>query len=202
MSKSTVDPPEISQVNEPLPTYKNKEYYTYADYMAWEDDKQWELIDGVPYLMSAPTTEHQSILLELAVQFKLFLKGKKCKIFIAPCDVRLNADGKDDTVVQPDLFIVCDKNKLSDIRAIRGAPDIIVEILSPSSLKHDTLIKYQKYMEVGVGEYWVIDPMEKSVNVHLLENGNYTTRHYDAVAKVQVQTLPELTINLAEVFAV
>ncbi|MDR0310315.1 MAG: Uma2 family endonuclease, partial [Acidobacteriota bacterium] len=108
------------------------ERYTYADYASWDTEERYELIDGVPYLMSpAPLRKHQSILFELSGQFRNFLKGKPCKAFAAPFDVRLNADTYDDTVVQPDLVVICDKLKL-DAKGCVGAPDMVIEILSPS----------------------------------------------------------------------
>jgi len=189
------------QVNEAMPAYDRSGYYTYADYLTWDDDERWELIDGKPYLMSAPTLNHQIVLGEMHFLFSSFLKGKKCRVFFAPLDVRLNHDTLDDTVVQPDLLIVCDKDKYSDNKALKGAPDLAVEVLSPSNPRHDTLRKYKKYMESGVPEYWVVDPVSKTVNVHILSDGKYVTKHYNETDKISVHILDGCTIDLSELFA-
>ena len=189
------------QVNEAMPAYDRSGYYTYADYLTWDDDERWELIDGKPYLMSAPTPNHQLLLGEIHRQLANFLKGKKCRVFFAPLDVRLNHDTLDDTVVQPDLLIVCDKDKYSDNKALKGAPDLAVEVLSPSNPRHDTLRKYKKYMESGVPEYWVVDPVTRTVNVHILSDGKYVTQHYNETDKISVHILDGYTIDLSEIFA-
>ncbi|MCL2221394.1 MAG: Uma2 family endonuclease [Oscillospiraceae bacterium] len=191
------------QVKEALPVYDRGEYYTYADYCSWEleEGERWELIDGKAYKMSAPNLNHQRLAGEFYLQFAPFLKGKKCKVFFAPCDVRLNADTLDDTVVQPDVMVVCDENKLSDGRTVVGAPDLVIEVLSPSNPRHDTLLKYKKYMESGVPEYWAVDPRSKSVNVHILTDGKYITERYSESDKVPVHVLPGFVIDSREVFA-
>ena len=140
------------------PLRKEEARYTYADYMAWEDGERWEIIEGVPYLMSpAPTWVHQGISGELFLQIATFLKGKPCKVYAAPFDVRLFPadDDSDDTVVQPDIVVVCDRSKL-DRSGCRGAPDMLVEILSPSTARHDQLVKLQLYKKAGVREYWIV----------------------------------------------
>ena len=131
-----------SQVKEARPSYNKR--YTYADYLTWDDDVRWELIDGVPYMMSAPSWQHQGILSNLHLFFGSFLKGKKCKVYFAPYDVRLNADTFDNTVVQPDLVIVCDRSKYMDTGYV-GAPELVVEVLSPSTSRYDQAIKYDAY---------------------------------------------------------
>ena len=179
---------------------KKEHNCTYADYCTWDDGKRWELIEGVPYAMApGPSQVHQSISGDLFVQLHNFLKGKPCKLFSAPFDVRLNADTGDDTVVQPDILVVCDQSKL-DGKSCIGAPDFIVEITSPSSLRLDRLIKLLQYQRSGVREYWIVEPESKSVSVHLLENGKYTITAYgdDEIAPVHV--LEGCTINLREVF--
>jgi len=181
---------------------KNEQSYTYADYCAWNDDKRWELIEGVPYAMApGPSQEHQSISRDLFGQLYNFLKGKPCKLFSAPFDVRLNAETDDDTVVQPDILVVCDASKL-DGKSCVGAPDFIVEITSPSSLRLDRLIKLLQYQRAGVREYWIVEPESKSVSVHLLENGKYTITAYgdDEIAPVHV--LEGCEIILRDVFDV
>ena len=174
--------------------------YTYEDYAAWDDGKRWELIDGIPFEMSSPTMTHQSILMELSWQVRGFLRGKTCKVFAAPFDVRINADTRDDIVVQPDLLVVCDRAKLDEKGCI-GAPDFIVEILSPSTVRHDRVVKFNVYQDAGVREYWIVDPDVKVVNVFLLENGRYRSTQYAGAVSAPVQTLPGLEISLPDIFA-
>jgi len=189
------------QVNEALPVYNRDGYYTYADYLTWDDDQRWELIDGKPYLMSAPNVNHQILSGEIYVQLHSFLRGGKCRVIYAPCDVRLNHDTLNDTVVQPDLMVVCDKEKYFDKKSVDGAPDLVIEILSPSNPNHDRVRKFNKYCEAGVREFWIVDPVAKNVAVNILSDGKYTTRIYGSTDKVPVHVLTGLTIDLVEVFA-
>ena len=179
---------------------EEKPYYTYADYLTWDDDKRWEIIDGSAYLMSpAPSWGHQSLSGNLHLQLANFLKGKQCKVFTAPFDVRLNADTKDDTVVQPDLAVICDKTRLIGTGYI-GAPDMVIEILSPSTAQLDRFIKLMLYQRAGVREYWIVDPDIKAVNTHILENGKYYVAGYTGTDTVPVHVLEGCTIDLSDVF--
>ena len=159
--------------------YKDEEKWTYADYKEWElkPGERFELIDGIAYAMSAPNTEHQLILSTLHGECYAFFKGKKCKAIPAPFDVRLfyEADESDDTVVQPDLVVVCDPEKLGE-EGCRGAPDLAVEILSPSNTAIEMHRKLNLYRDAGVGEYWVIDPEEKLVEAYRLDGERYQAR--------------------------
>ena len=176
-------------------------YYTYADYCKWPEDELWELIDGKAYAKAMPVRAHQDVALEIAHQLKLFLKGHKCNVFIAPFSVRLNADKKDDTVVAPDILVVCDESKLADGKGVVGAPDFIVEVLSPSTVAHDWKTKYGLYQKYGVKEYWIVDPGNRTLAVNILENDTYVTQVYaNSESDVPVKTLDGCTINLAEVF--
>ena len=175
--------------------------YTYADYASWGDDTRWELIDGVPYAMSAPSEMHQRIVSRLCGQFYAYLRGKKtCEVYVAPFDVRLNYYKGDDTVIQPDIVVVCDNTK-RHAGGCLGAPDLVVEILSPSTAKMDRIVKFNKYMRDGVKEYWVVDPDTESLHVHLLKEGTYyATSAYEDTDTVSVGILPGCEINLADVF--
>jgi len=180
---------------------KQDEYYTYSDYLHWETEQRYELIDGVPYLMSpAPSWTHQKISGELNRQFANFLLDKSCKVFAAPFDVRLNADKSDDTVVQPDLVIVCDQSRLVKT-GYMGVPEMIIEILSPSTARHDKLLKFNKYLEAGVSEYWIVDPESKTLSVYLLKNGEYISRVYSEDVIVPVTALEGCEINMQSVFS-
>ena len=179
---------------------RDENYYTYEDYYSWDDGERWELIDGVPYAMSpAPSRKHQGLLGKLHVQFYDFLRGKPCEVYLAPFDVRLNADTYDDTVVQPDLIVVCDTSKLDD-RGCVGAPDLAIEILSPSTSAHDRVRKFKKYLQHGVREYWIVDPDSKTLSVNVLSEGKYVAAAYSDEDAVPVHVLEGCTIDLSEVF--
>jgi len=168
---------------------RDEKYYTYADYVKWDDGIRYELIDGSVYMMSpAPSRTHQEIIGELYIQTRQFLKGKQCKVFLLPFDVRLNANENDDIVVQPDLVIVCDKSKLDEAGCV-GAPDMVIEVLSPSSTRMDRLVKFQKYLKYGVREYWIVDPDSKTVQAHVLDNGNYITNAYADTDEAPIRIL-------------
>jgi len=176
--------------------------FTYADYCKWDDGERWELVDGWAYAMAAPNAAHQTILLDLGSRFRDFLRGKTCKVFIAPFDVRLNYDAGDNTVVQPDVLVVCDPAKLADGKAVKGAPDLVIEILSPSTSRHDRAVKFDKYRQAGVKEIWLVEPDLGVVEVHKL--GQDQKQHqfdvYLQTDKIVVGILPELTIDLNDIF--
>jgi Uma2 family endonuclease len=174
--------------------------YTYADYLDWPDDARYELIDGTAYAMApAPLRVHQEILLEVARQTSNALDGKPCRPFIAPFDVRLprgnEADADIDTVVQPDLVVICDRAKL-DERGCRGAPDWVVEVLSPSTAGHDLIIKRRLYERAGVREYWLVHPVDRVVTVYRLQDGAFGAPDiYELKDTLAVGILPEVVID-------
>jgi Uma2 family endonuclease len=165
-------------VREVQPVWANNRRYTYGDYLTWEDDRRYEIIDGLVYNMSpAPCRRHQEVIRELVLQIGSFMKGRKCELFFAPFDVRIpeneEADGDIKTVVQPDLVVVYDLEKL-DERGYKGAPDLAIEVISPFSAERDRKIKKWLYERAGVKEYWIVDYIEKTVEVFLLnEEGKY-----------------------------
>jgi Uma2 family endonuclease len=176
-------------------------HYTYADFLEWDESERYEIIDGTAVKMPAPVTPHQKILVELLYQIRHFLHGKTAQVFVAPYSVRLcpAEDLSDDTVLEPDIVVICDPSKI-DYRGCNGAPDMVVEILSPSTARYDWGVKLRKYQEAGVREYWIADPDTKSLATHLLENGVYAPTQYGADAKVPVSVLPGCVINLLEIF--
>jgi len=189
-----------------IPSEKRKERYTYADYLNWRNDERWEIIGGEPYLMSpAPSSEHQRILMEIASQLHTYLRGKNCTVFPAPFDVRLSqGEEKDDeteNVVQPDLVVVCDRDKI-DKRGCKGAPDLIIEILSYSTAKKDLNDKFNLYEQTGVKEYWVVFQGEEVVEVYQLNDSKRYEKSgtYHSSDQIKVGILPELEIDLSLVF--
>jgi Uma2 family endonuclease len=149
----------------------------------------------------APNQAHQDISGELFYQLKTFLRDKPCKVFHPQFEVCLFAEGDGErTVVQPDVFVVCDLTKL-DGKRCNGAPDFVVEVLSPSSASRDTLLKYNKYMQAGVREYWIIDPVDKYVRVSVLKEGKFDTIDYINPEVLPVKALEGCTIDIRRAFA-
>jgi Uma2 family endonuclease len=185
-----------------MPLLKEKEHYTYADYLEWDENYRAEIINGEVYEMSPPLTIHQRISMRLSVKFSTFLERKTCEVFAAPFGVRLfpEPDLSDDTVLEPDLVVICDSSKI-DERGCNGAPDLVIEILSPSTANKDLILKFNLYLEAAVREYWVIEPENRQVKVHLLEKGHYVTATYGVSDVVPVTVLPGLTIDLKTIFA-
>jgi len=208
-----ITPPEPSYVEEPFVMYgtlklDESKRYTYADYLTWLDDKRRELINGFIHLMSAPNEIHARISFNWGFLTKIFVQKRKgkCRIYHAPFDVRLplsdeTADDKIYNVVQPDICVICDLSKL-DVRGCIGAPDLIVEVLSPSTLKYDWNYKFNLYESAGVKEYWIVDPKAKTVNVFLLQpDGKYDLGTvYECNQKAPVHIFKGLEIDLNELF--
>lgn len=195
------------QVGENNPCAAGKERYTYGDYKTWPDDQRWELIDGIPYDMTpAPSRKHQEILGALYLQFAGYLKGKPCRVYLAPFDVRLpeghEADDQIRTVVQPDLVVVCDRSKLDD-HGCKGAPDLAIEITSPHTADKDDELKLALYEKKGVKEFWLVHPADASVMVFTLGNdakyGKPAIYAADGLIPVSIFK-GELMVNLAEIF--
>lgn len=186
----------------PLPE-KNKKY-TYADYLTWSEEERWEIINGIPYLQAAPTWQYQAVLLELARQFANYLQDKSCRVFTAPFDLRIpEANEKDEettNVVQPDIIIICDNSGLKKT-GYYGVPELIIEIVSPSTGQKDKIEKFNLYEKAGVKEYWIVEPDEKVVMVFTLEEGRYgRPQMYSEEDKVKVSIFDDLVIDLKPVF--
>ena len=178
---------------------RTEKHDTYADYLQWPDDARYELIDGEAFLMSpAPLVEHQEVAGELFRQLANQLDGQPCRPYIAPVDVRLprkdEADAAIDTVVQPDVLVVCDPHKI-DRRGVRGAPDWVLEVLSPSTAAHDQIAKRRTYERAGVREYWLVHPGDRTLTVYLLDNGQYGRPEiYELKDATPIGVLPGVSI--------
>jgi len=194
---------DISQLN-------LKKQYTYADYLTWQFKERVELIKGWVYKMSpAPKTKHQSVSGEVFYAIKYFINSnkKKCKIFDAPFDVRLiknkGTNEEINTVVQPDICVICDLEKLDDAGCL-GAPDLIVEILSDSTAKKDYNEKFNLYEENKVKEYWIANPATKTIEVFSLIEGTYESlglfSEVEGKKEVVGMLFPELKISLQTIF--
>jgi len=187
--------------------------YTVEEFLALPDDGiRRELIDGIIYIkveriddrplgMAGASPAHQSVLVGISTQLKNFLDGKRCKVYVSPVDVQLHPNFTDGTLVQPDIFVICDKSKF-DNRVYKGVPELVIEILSPTTARIDRTVKFRKYRQAGVKEYWIVDPIDRFVQVYLLFDGNYMANaYYDDNNDVPVVVLEGCSINLAKVFA-
>ena len=180
--------------------------YSYADYMRFEFEERLEIIKGHLFKMSpAPSRIHQGISANIFVPIYNILKGKPCRVYSAPFDVRLAKKTQDDrdvlTVVQPDIIVVCDPTKL-DKRGCIGAPDIVVEILSPGNNKKELINKYEVYEEAGVKEYWIVSPSDKTFFRYILDdNGKFQpTKLLTEGEEVTTTIIPGFKLILEEVF--
>ena len=176
-------------------------YHTYADYLTWSDDVRDELINGVAYVREppAPSRSHQEIVGELYLQIRLALDGKPWHAYVAPFDVRLpkagEADEQVDTVVQPDVLVVSDPGKL-DRRGMRGAPDWLAEVLSPSTASHDQAIKLPVYERAGVPEVWFVHPTDRILTLYRLEHGRYgRPTVVDMKGRTPISAIPGVIID-------
>ena len=190
-------------VEEPDPSVN----YTYADYVKWQFKERLELIRGKIFRMSlAPNTIHQQILIKIGAEFYNFLKGKTCSVFVAPFDVRLPVKNKKKdneifTVVQPDVCIVCDESKI-DERGCCGAPDLVIEILSPGNSKKEVRLKFELYQEAGVKEYWIVNPEEQNLVVFILNDKDEyeNIKMYAGGDVLTTAILPDYSINVNKIF--
>ncbi|MCL2559305.1 MAG: Uma2 family endonuclease [Turicibacter sp.] len=192
---------EAQIISEARAAYEVDRVYTYEDYlkMEWPDNEWLELIDGVIYHIPAPSTKHQLLLHRLAVRFGNYLHGRSCDVYFAPFGVRIDLEIGKDSVVLPDLVLICDKEKL-DEQGLNGAPDLIIEVLSRSTAGKDKVVKYNKYLSVGVKEYWLIDQYKEEVMVNVLTRGWYEQTVYVKGDVIKPTVLGHLTINVTDLF--
>jgi len=184
---------------------RKQQRYSYADYLTWDDDNRYEIIDGEVFDMTSPSLLHQSISGELSRQMANYFEDKPCKVFAAPLDVLLakNASRSDEvfTVVQPDIMVVCDPKKLEE-RGIVGAPDLVVEIISPSTSSKDNIIKRRVYEQAGVKEFWLISPLERLIRVNKLgKDGRFEREEiYDDTAEIAIAQFAGLSVDCRRLF--
>jgi Uma2 family endonuclease len=177
------------------------DHHTYADYLEWPDNQYGELVDGTAYVREppAPSPAHQEIVCELYHQVATALEGKPYRAYVAPFDIRLpkstEEDNLVDTVVQPDVFIVRDLQKI-DARGMRGAPDWIAEVLSPGTAGYDRAVKVPAYERAGVSEVWLVHPIQRTVTIRKLESGRYARATVlDFKGHTRLTAVPEVTID-------
>ncbi|MDY6026033.1 Uma2 family endonuclease [Bergeyella zoohelcum] len=178
--------------------------YSYADYLMWKLDERVELIKGRIFKMSpAPSRKHQDISGNMYFLLRKIFGKQGCKLYSAPFDVRIPKKSKDNTailtVIQPDLCVICDEAKL-DEKGCVGAPDLVVEILSPGNSKKEMKNKYELYEESGVKEYWIVNPMEENILIFVLENGNYHSLKPVVDDFATSKLFPEIAIHTDEIF--
>ena len=195
-----------------LEKYEEDKHYTYADLLEMDEDVRAEIVNGNLYMMSGPITIHQRISMRLSQRFANFLEGKTCEVFAAPYDVRLfpKEDLSDDTVVEPDIIVVCDPSKI-DRRGCNGPPDLVIEIVSPSNSHRDRLLKFNLYLKAKVREYWIVYPEYKEIDVNILVEDRYDTQAYGINGPdtkknerleevIPVNVLPGLKIDMKDIF--
>ena len=198
---------EPDKVEEPIVEYGRLDLngiYTYWDYLKWQFEERVELIRGKIFKMSpAPNVSHQVVIGNLFYVVRKVFENHACQVFVAPFDVRLPVPNalKDTTVVQPDICIICNLEKIADGKACNGAPDLVVEILSPGNSKHDMKTKFELYEASGVKEYWIVQPAERIVLLYTLIDGKYIgLRPYSEGMMLESQLFPELKIEVSDIF--
>lgn len=185
---------------------RRTERYTYGDYLRWTDDQRWELIDGAAYLMApAPNWRHQELAGEVFAQLRNQLIGKPCRPAIAPLDVRLpkcdEADERVDTVVQPDVLIVCQSERI-DRRGVRGAPSFVLEVLSPSSASHDQIRKRRVYERAGIAEYWILHPVDGVLTIYRRGSAESFAppEIVEASGVIELSSVPGVSVDFAGLY--
>lgn len=189
-----------------MPLPKEAGHYSYLDYLAWPENERCEILDGIAYMQAAPSPIHQEVLARLLAQFYQNPSEKPCKVYPAPFCVRLltgihtkREDIKN--VVEPDITIICDKSKI-DEAGCNGTPDMIIEIISPSSIKMDRFVKFNSYEQAGVKEYWIVEPVGKLIDVFILQEDHRYGRPqtYTDDDKIRVSVLSDFIVDLKPIF--
>ena len=180
-----------------LHLYKDDKYYTFEEYLALDGENRYELHNGRIYMMAGVSRYHTQATVAITSLLFNYLQGKTCEVFHSPYDVRL-WEGED-TAYEPDVFVVCDPSKLKD-KYCEGAPDFIVEVLSPATSLNDKITKFNDYLKAGVKEYWIIDTVDKTVAAHRLIDKQYNVQYYSETDKAPIQILDGFQIDLSLVF--
>ena len=182
-------------------TQRDTEHHTYGDYLEWSRDYGDEVIDGVAYVREPPSPSpiHQELVVELSHERRCALGGRSCGVYVAPLDVRLprssESDEKIETVVQPDVFIVCDRSK-TDERGVRGPPDWLAEVLSPSTASYDQSVKIPLYERAGVSEVWLVHPTDRTLAIYRLEDGRYGRPIYQELkGQTLLSAVPGISVD-------
>jgi Uma2 family endonuclease len=182
-------------------TQRDTRRHTYGDYLEWSREYGDEIIDGVAYVREPPSHSpiHQELVVELSHELRRALEGRSCRVYVAPLDVRLpkshESDEKVETVVQPDVFIVCDRGK-TDERGVRGAPDWLAEVLSPSTASYDQSVKIPLYERAGVPEVWLVHPTDRTLAIYRLEDGRYGHPIYQELkGQTLLSAVPGVTVD-------
>ncbi len=176
---------------------------TYSQFMKFYEktDKRYEYIDGRAWLMGAPTEQHQRIIGNLHARFYNFLKGKPCRVYLAPLDVYLGSRSTDRNVVQPDILVVCDMANFNDKGRYIGAPTLAIEVLSPSNRSHDLIRKMDLYLRSGVQEYWTIDGLSALINIYQFDQDQIVSqRTFSGSDELRSSCIEGLIIPVPEVF--
>ncbi|GAW30543.1 Uma2 family endonuclease [Carboxydocella sp. JDF658] len=181
-----------------------KKIYTYRDYLAWEGEDKLEIIEGVPYLQASPGREHQRVSMNLSLLLGSYFRDRDCEVYAAPFDVLLLAPGESEedctNVVQPDLLVVCDQTKLNE-RGCKGSPDLVVEILSPSTASIDYIKKMALYEKYGVKEYWIVSPKSRTVQIFALVDAHFNEPDTFALGEtVSSRLFSALAFPVKEIF--
>lgn len=188
-----------------LPSSEKTTRYSYKEYLTWDEDERWEIIEGIPFHMTpAPSSKHQEILGSIFALFYNYLVDKKEKVFVAPFEVRLSESENEEeifNVVQPDLTVVCDSSKI-DQRGLKGSPDLVVEVLSPGiAAKRDKVVKFELYEKHRIKEYWIVDPHHENIEVFLLEDETYQNRNVYVKGDVfTVSIFSDLLVDVNQIF--
>ena len=175
-----------------------KQIYTEIDYYALPEDVRAELIDGQIYYQAAPSRIHQKILGKIHQKIANYIDSKagSCEVYPAPFAVKLWADRR--TIVEPDISVICDRNKLTE-KGCTGAPDWIIEIISPGNSSHDYIRKLKLYADAGVREYWIVNPVKHTVFVYHLEENKFEVSSYTFQDKIKVHIYDDLWIDFTEI---
>jgi Uma2 family endonuclease len=182
-------------------TQRDTKHHTYADYLEWSRDYGDEIIDGVAYVREppSPSLTHQELVFALSYEIGRVLEGRPCRVYVAPLDVRLPKSNETDenieTVVQPDVVIVCDRSK-TDQRGVRGAPDWLAEVLSPSTASYDQSVKIPLYERANVPEVWLVHPTDRTLAIYRLEDGRYGRPVYQELkGQTMISSIPGLSVD-------